>query len=643
MGDTVPEALVFMGLDVIGGGGATRTMASVKNELRRAGRIDIWDNRWDSFLNMPVTIISCTYQEPRPTQNSDSTFPLSPPSGSLRWKRQSALHHELVHALLNFGGDIYGGKWYFDTWFEVMSFSWPTDYPIPMSSYLRERCGFCTIRNMPRQTHLSLLLDPLETHSDAVRFQNGPIHAPETIVLENRRCFDYRVNPPTPQQNILFAYNIDPKSRRIQSNGVRLTGRVIKRNAQLGDMWGHLPDATSGINLVGQGQDLANTLSPTGEHWWDFRNILTEPDNRIRLDAVYQHQDLVAGYQSATWSNSRGVDLSLDGLGEILSPNIQHGAKGHVLMVGRSAPIIHGRRYDHVLNVHPDWNEGGVVWGNYRVPIPSEGARLYVTAALSETAVGSDGVQLAIQVNGVRTADYPLSLRRNIRTFAIDLLAERNSMANISIGVLAGENAVRDWAYILEAVVVPTAPVLIDLLGLASVATWRSNTGNISFNGDIAPQGHAREEINIPLQNGVVYGRRLLYMHPAWSDEGFIEGSFPVTLPNQPSVFRAELGFPESRTVTDNGALFSVRFIDSAGNSTDILMRDQSIRPPLKLLLRNPAMGEKGLENNPTLAPAVPLPTALQGLTGELVLRVDADGSASEDQVYWTMARITSD
>lgn len=616
-----PDALIFIGLDVIGGGGATRNMSDVKDELRRAGRMDLWDNAWDSFLGLTVTLTSCTFQDPPPRANPDTTYP-TPPPGSLRWVRGSALHHELVHALLNFYGDIYGGTWLFDTWHEVMSFSIPTDYPIPMSSYSRERSGFITIRDMPRQSHLSIILDPLETYSSAIRFQNGPMHAPEAIILENRRRFDYRHNPSPQLPNVIFAYSVDLKSRRVQSNGLRLTGRVIKRNAEWGDVWGTAP----GADLVGQGQDLANTLNPAGEHWWDFRNIQVASNNQIQLDAVYKPQDLLWQYQSATWLNSRG---------DTLTPNISHGRQGHVIMVNRSIPILGGRRYEHVLNVHPDWNPNGSVQGVYRVVIPPTGARLYVTAALSEAALGSDGIQAVIQVNGDVKAEHALTLNRNVRTYAVDLFDVRNTIAEISVGVVAGTTAVRDWAYILEAIVVPTAQVQIDLLSLASTANWRTNSGEIRFNGEIGPQGHVREAINTPLQNGVVYGRRLLYTHPAWRADGFVEGLFPVTLPTTPSVFRAELGFREDRTVTQNGASFSLRFINSTGVETDILVNGQ--------LTRNPAMGEKGAENNPVLAPAVPIPASLRGLTGTLVLRVGTSGSPSEDWVHWTMARITSD
>jgi hypothetical protein len=620
-----PDALIFIGLGVVGGGGATRTMAgnySVKSELQRAGRMDLWDSAWDEFPDLRVTMTSCTYQDPAPRANPDTTYP-TPPPGSLRWVRSSALHHELVHAQLKFDRDIYGGSWSFNTWHEVMSDTVWTDFPIPMSSYLRERNGFITIRDMLRQTHLRITLDPLETHSSAIRFQNGPMHAPETIVLENRRRLDYRQNPPPQLPNVIFAYSVDPKSRRVQSNGIRLTARAIKRIfEEWGDVWGTAP----GVDLVGQGEHLANTLTPAGEHWWDFRNIQVASNNQIQLDAVYKPQDLLTQYQTASWINSRG---------ETLMPNVAHGQRGHVLMVNRSIPIAGRRRYEHVLNIHPDWNPNGSVQGAYQVPIPPAGARLYVTAALSEGAVGSDGIKVVIRVNDEVRAEHVLTSNRNMRTFAVDLLDVRNSDARISIGIEAGTTAIRDWAHILEAVVVPTASVLIDLLSATSTATWQTNSGNIPFNGAIGPQGHAREAVNVPLQNGVVYGRRLLYTHPAWRNDGFIEGYFPVTLPNQASVFRAELGFPEGRTVTDNGASFSVRFIDAGGVSTDILMNGQ--------LARLPMMGEKGVERNSVLAPAVQLPSSLQGVTGQLVLRVDANGSATEDQIYWTMARITSD
>ena len=150
----------------------------------RSGRNSTKPAAWTSgkspgefFSWMKVALVSCSEQVPSPSPQPNGTFPAAPPPGSLHWASYSALHHELVHALLGFGIHIYaGGSWDFYTWFEIMSLSVNTDYPIPMSTYTRERCGLCTIRDMPRTTHLSLMLDSLETHSDAVRFQNGPIY-----------------------------------------------------------------------------------------------------------------------------------------------------------------------------------------------------------------------------------------------------------------------------------------------------------------------------------------------------------------------------------------------------------------------------------------------------------------------------------
>lgn len=617
-----PDALVFCYLDVVGGGGVTRPMERVKDELQRAGRMDLWDSAWDNFLSLPVTMTSCTYQEPAPSANPDSTYP-TPPPGSLHWMRSSALHHELVHALLSFIVDIYSGNWNFYTWYEVMSYSVITDWPIPMSSYVRERSGLTTIRNLPRETHSGLDLFPLETHSTAMRFQNGPLYAPEELVIENRRRFDYRQNPPPPLSNIVFAYAIDLKSRRVQSNGFRLTGHAITRgNVDWADAWGLVP----GSGLTARGPQLGNTLNYAGEHWWSFEDIRVQSDERIRLNAMYQPRDLVKGYQSASWFNSRN---------ETIMPNMSLGEKGQVLLVGRSIPIADGRRYDRVLSIHPDWYAAGAVWGNYEVEIPAGGARLYVTVALSEWAAGSDGVQMVIRVNDEEWANVQITLERNVRTVALDLSQMRGRPTRLAIGVLAGSNAVRDWAYILEAVIVPMAEVAVDLFQLIPAASWRTNSGSIPFNGDIGAQGHARQHALSALQDGVVYGPHLLYTHPAWRDDGFVEGAFPLTLPTAPSVFRAQIGFPESRSVTDNGAMFSVSFVDISGAVTPLLMNGQ--------ITRSPAMGTKGLWRNAVLNPAVPIPGELRGRIGNIILRIDAAGSATEDQVYWTMARITSD
>ena len=51
------------------------------------------------------------------------------------------------------------------------------------------------------------------------------------------------------------------------------------------------------------------------------------------------------------------------------------------------------------------------------------------------------------------------------------------------------ELTVQDWAYILEAVVVPTAEVTDDLCRMAARASWRTGSGAIPFTGDITRRG----------------------------------------------------------------------------------------------------------------------------------------------------------
>lgn len=619
----VPDCLVFFHLDVWGGGGASRTMANVKEGLRLSGRLDLWDASWDTFINQPYIMVSVCQQEPSPTALPNGTFATAPLPEQLRWSGNSAIHHELVHALLSMNYDIYDGAWGFgNSVLEVMSHSVVGDQPVLMSSYVQERCGWLSIEDLPRRSHRDLLVAPLDTHSVAFRLQNGHLANPETVVFENRSRWDYHVTPATRLSNILFAYSIDPRSRRLRADGGRLTGRIINGPASWWDSWG-LPESR---NLTGRGPYLGNSLNPLGECWWELRNIRVQEDNMIMLDVNYRPTDLLRLYTGASWTNARG---------ETLTPDAFAGERGHVMMIGRSLPLEQGLRYQRVLSLHPDWNANGLICGRYRILVPTDGARLYLTAALSEQAVGSDGISISVRVNGAVAVERTLTLARNLRTLVADLSTFAGTMVNIEIIGSAGPTATRDWLHVLEAWVVPTARVITDLIRTASGATWTTNAGNIAFNGAGGANGEIRTVSTITLQNGQVYGGPVLQTHPASRSDGFIEGKYGLTLPSANAVLRAELGFDERRAVTDNGARISARFVANGGVTTNLVTN--------ALLERRPAMGEKGLGDNPSLAMAAVIPDEIRGQTGQLVLRVDADGSALQDWVYWAMARLTTD
>ena len=450
----VPEGLVFYHTDVWSGG-CTRSMWQIKAQLEEAGRLDLWDSAWEAWANdVPIVILPCCHQVSKPTIRVDHTFERVPEASELRWTSSAVLMHELGHLL--FGcPDLYNQytQWY--SWFELMGADWLwNDFPPTLSSYMQERGGWLNITDMPRQTQRGVVLAPFETHNVAFRFQSGPINGPETFVLENRTRYDFAVTPPTNLGNALFAYRVDPKMRQAillpNMNGQRRAAFLIRRSEPWGEAWG-IPGAP---HLSDQGADLANSLNHLGERWWEFRNIRILADGTAEFDALFRAFDLILGYAQATWAN---------GDGQLLKPDFFHAAKGNIMLVNRSLPIEQGMRYNHVLHLHPNWAPHGKICGRYSLNVPGEGARLYLTVALSEQAGGSDGFTFRVIAHGSPDpilAESTLTLTRNMRTIVIDMSRFRGATQDITLEVDAGATATRDWAYVLEAYMVPTSRIL---------------------------------------------------------------------------------------------------------------------------------------------------------------------------------------
>jgi hypothetical protein len=377
-------------------------------------------------------------------------------------------------------------------------------------------------------------------------------------------------------------------------------------------------------------------LNHLGERWWEFRNIQVLPSGSTQFDAEFQPFDLIRNYTQATWTNQAGQQLR---------PDFYQADQGQVLLVNRSQPIEQGLRYNHVLSLHPAWVASGKVSGCYSLDIPAEGARLYVTIALSELAAGSDGVTFRVIAHGGldqalpqnRTLlQTPINVQRNMRTCVVDLSGFRGSRLELSLEVEAGPSAYRDWVYLLEAYLVPMSRLRYDFIDHAPGAAWWSSTGALTFGVMTQPQGEVSKRQQGILQNGFVYGGDLLLTHPTWRNDGYVEGRFRLPLPPDRCVFRAEVGFDEGRPISGNGVGITVRFVSLADSLETVIL-------PRIVLSRMAAIGEVGLEQNAVTSIAVPIPDSLRGQTGDLILHIDADSSADWDTVWWPLLRLTAD
>jgi hypothetical protein len=84
IGNEIPDGLAFLHIDVRGGG-AMRYMSDVKTSLREYGRLDLWDNAWDSWSNMPIMIVPCCHLIPEPDPRIDGTIEHIPDVSELKW------------------------------------------------------------------------------------------------------------------------------------------------------------------------------------------------------------------------------------------------------------------------------------------------------------------------------------------------------------------------------------------------------------------------------------------------------------------------------------------------------------------------------------------------------------------------------
>ena len=110
-------------------------------------------------------------------------------------------------------------------------------------------------------------------------------------------------------------------------------------------------------------------------------------------------------------------------------------------------------------------------------------------------------------------------------------------------------------------------------------ATWNTNHGSISYGGSAGPTGHARTVTDVQMQNGQFYSKGM-FTHPAWQDNGFIEGSFTIDVPSGRRAFFSSLVGLAKGAQQSNGVRCEVHcgnqhsFVDVkyAGQLQDIIL-----------------------------------------------------------------------
>lgn len=183
----------------------------------------------------------------------------------------------------------------------------------------------------------------------------------------------------------------------------------------------------------------------------------------------------------------------------------------------------------------------------------------------------------------------------------------------------------------------------IDLIAKASQAKWGTTAGDtLPFGTDGKERGTARYETDAVLEDGQTH-KRVLFTHPQWKRYGNILGTFSnITIPEKGGKLLIAGGFLQGSQGTD-GVKFSVNFSPSA-ESTESPQR-------VRVKKRVPMDQRMGIASGRVLATfdakydgkidRIEADLAdVAGLTGDIILAVQALDSANSDRAVWTVAKL---
>ena len=171
---------------------------------------------------------------------------------------------------------------------------------------------------------------------------------------------------------------------------------------------------------------------------------------------------------------------------------------------------------------------------------------------------------------------------------------------------------------VMQVAAVPTTHY--DFYQNASKASWRSSRGTLTFPGkNNDPRGFV---------TGIAQGRvtprglaanNILETHPAWSDNGWIEGRYPALIPKSGVHFLSTVGFLKGANGS-NGAIFKV-YVHSLKDDKITRVYAKHVSP----------------------SALIPVDVDLSRWAGksiELILRVDAAGNSDRDWAVWVAPRL---
>ena len=154
----------------------------------------------------------------------------------------------------------------------------------------------------------------------------------------------------------------------------------------------------------------------------------------------------------------------------------------------------------------------------------------------------------------------------------------------------------------------------------ASKAKWRSSRGALSFPGKTDDS----RGFVIAVPRGKVGQRgtaaiKILETHPAWSDNGWIEGRYPALTPASKVHFLSNAGFLQGANAS-NGAIFKV-YVHSFKDNKTMRVYQRHVSPR-------------------RLAPIDIDLSRWAGQRIEIILRVEAGGNSAQDWAVWIAPRL---
>ena len=647
------ERLVFLHTDVASGG-VKRSFSQLSSVLgvmsddkivarRIPGTTRRWSTLWDpSWSGLPdflcTPIVTADLGSDRREPDGTYTVP-RPPASTLTMSPLSIIYHEFGHLAVDvtrtwaFPGvgrlpDLYGDA--YGPTAEHCIMGGPakrTHHPMPFGSLARWMAGWMEYRDLSRDYH-QIRLRPFETHNDAVRITNGAPGQNHYLVIANRADLRYSSDPsraPTGSGRGVLAYRLDVRRRlRIERGGkvVRKISDIVRRSFNNGsDMLWKPGQKIGDAPTVNPFKGARTLRNEAGELWYSLEEVEDDgSDLFAHLDLHAMH--LLEDYHKARWTGEAPrkprVPLALDSFG---------GPSGHIALQDRRMTVA--GRGGKALYLHPPWVNNGAIRGVYKVSHLNGPLRLYAKVGMPDEAAGSNGARLSFSCG---SDSYAVTLQPgDHRELCIDF---RKPGRTLTVLATSNGSATRDWVYILDGWLVPAAPRVYDFIAEAGRAIWTSGRGQVAFGQHGKPVGEASLRGWYPMHNGYNYGSKVLFTHPSWDDQGWIEGVWsdvPVTAEGR--ILRATLGWDRNKSVTDEGVDISLAYRLSRGGWKSLLDKAN-----FRLYPSNAARID---EKRDMMFVELDLPTATRNKTISFKARVDARGSAAQDWLAWADLAIT--